>query len=202
MQKFNPFPLYVEHKKKQQLATMIELIEINYYWTMICIFIVGICYSSKSLYMSSHFIMEDEISENKDDNEEPLPTKETISNSTAGTKRNQKTKKKKTPIVNRVSHIEIEEEHERIDLQDIIAQLLSRKCVDVDEVIPYIERLNHIKQIQRTRGKLYHGKLYQAKQIQENKGATDLDAIFMEEHMKELDDELTRLLDGVILGKR
>ena len=72
----------------------------------------------------------------------------------------------------------------------------------VDEVIPYIERLNHIKQIQRTRGKLYHGKLYQAKQIQENKGATDIDAIFMEEHMKELDDELTRLLDGVILGKR
>ena len=40
-------------------------------------------------------------------------------------------------------------------MQDIIAQLLSRKCVDVDEVIPYIERLNHIKQIQRTRGKLF-----------------------------------------------
>ena len=78
---------------------MIELIEINYYWTMICIFIVGICYSSKSLYVSSHFIMEDEINEssNEDDNG-PLPTKtkETISDSIADTseKRNPKNKGK------------------------------------------------------------------------------------------------------------
>ena len=150
--------------------------------------------------MSSHFIMEDEINESSnEDNNEPLPTKtkETISDSTAGTKRNPKIKKRKVPIINKVSHMEIEEEHERLDLQDIVAQLLSRKCVDVDEVIPYIERLNHIKQIQRTRGKLY-----QIKQTQENKGPTDLDAIFMEEHMKEIDDELTRLLDGVVLKKR
>ena len=137
--------------------------------------------------MSSHFIMEDEINEssNEDDNE-PLPTKtkETISDSTAGTKRNPKIKKRKVPIINKVSHMEIEEEHERRDLEDIVAKLLSKKCVDVDEVIPFIERLHQIKQIQET------------------KGPTDFDAIFMEEHMKELDDELTRLLDGVILGKR
>ena len=197
MQKLSSFPLYPKHKEKQQLTTMIELIGINYYWTMICIFIVGICYSSKSLYMSSHFIMEDEISENKDDNEEPLPTKETISNSTAGTKRNQKIKKKKTPIVNKVSHMEIEEEHERLDLEDEVAKLLSKKCMDVDEVIPFIERLHQINQIQRTRGRLH-----QIKQIQETKGSRDLDAIFMEEHMKEIDDELTRLLDGVVLKKK
>ena len=150
--------------------------------------------------MSSHFIMEDEINEssNEDDNE-PLPTKtkETISGSTAGTKRNPKIKKRKVPIINKVSHMEIEEEHERLDLEDEVAKLLSKKCTDVDEVIPFIERLHQINQIQRTRGRLH-----QIKQIQETKGPTDFDAIFMEEHMKELDDELTRLLDGVILKKR
>ena len=68
--------------------------------------------------MSSHFIMEDEINEssNEDDNE-PLPTKtkETISDSIADTseKRNPKIKKRKVPIINKVSHMEIEEEYKR-----------------------------------------------------------------------------------------
>ena len=85
--------------------------------------------------MSSHFIMEDEINEssNEDDNE-PLPTKtkETISDSTAGTKRNPKNK-----------------------------------------------------------GKVSANKTFYE---ENNQGFNKI----MKDHMKELDDELTRLLDEVL----
>ena len=44
------------------------MIEFSYYWAMICMLIVGLCCSSKALYISSYFIMEDETT--KEDNEE------------------------------------------------------------------------------------------------------------------------------------
>ena len=56
------------------------------------------------------------------------------------------------PPVNKTSHIEIEEEFERLELEDKVAKLLNKKYIDVDKVMPSIERLHQIQQIQRARG--------------------------------------------------
>ena len=152
MQKFSSFPFHLKHKEKQQLTIMIEL---NYYWTMIYIFIVGICYSSKSLYVSSHFIMEDEINESndKDDNETlSIEAEETTSGSITNIPENRIPKIKRKVPINKTSYIEIEEEFERLELEDKVAKLLNKKYIDVDKVMPSIERLHQIQQIQRARG--------------------------------------------------